>query len=269
MKRASAASHLKSGANHVWPIVICISVQASVAFLFAPTARAEIVTCTVQSDQQRGTVIKLDTASQMLSWGAGAPEPVIVEVIATEPLEIARSREMSVAMTGLHIRLDGDTLRFDASAGDSFFQGSCMTTSFTPLSALAGGVLIGLSATLLLWTTGRIAGISGIVGGLLHPAAAELPWRVAFILGLIAAPLLYGVAGGTTPTIAVTPSLPLAILGGLLVGYGTQLGSGCTSGHGVCGLARLSPRSLAATATFLVVALVTVFVTRHVLGDVP
>ena len=142
-------------------------------------------------------------------------------------------------------------------------------TSFTPLSAVIGGILIGLSATLLLWTTGRVAGISGIVGGLLRPAAAEVPWRVAFIIGLIAAPLLFRAAGGAAPAIAVTPSLPLAILGGLLVGYGTQLGGGCTSGHGVCGLARLSPRSLAATATFLLVALVTVFVTRHILGAAP
>ncbi len=142
-------------------------------------------------------------------------------------------------------------------------------TSFTPLSALIGGIIIGLSATLLLWTTGRIAGISGIVGGLLRPTAAELPWRIAFVLGLIAAPLLYRAAGGTTPPITVTPSLALVVLGGLLVGYGTHLGSGCTSGHGVCGLACLSPRSLAATATFLLVALVTVFVTRHVLGGAP
>jgi uncharacterized membrane protein YedE/YeeE len=141
--------------------------------------------------------------------------------------------------------------------------------SFTPLSALIGGILIGLSATLLLWTTGRIAGIIGIVGGLLRPTVAELPWRVAFVLGLIAAPLLYRAAGGATPTIAVTPSLAVAILGGLLVGYGTQLGSGCTSGHGVCGLARLSPRSLAATATFLMVALVTVFAMRHLVGGAP
>jgi uncharacterized membrane protein YedE/YeeE len=142
-------------------------------------------------------------------------------------------------------------------------------TSFTPLSALIGGILIGLSATLLLWTTGRIAGISGIVGGLLRPTAAELSWRVAFVVGLVAAPLLYRAVGGETPLIVVTPSLRLAILGGLLVGYGTQLGSGCSSGHGVCGLARLSQRSLAATATFLAVALVTVFVTRHALGVVP
>jgi len=142
-------------------------------------------------------------------------------------------------------------------------------TSFTPLSALIGGILIGLSATLLLWTTGRIAGISGIVGGLLRPAAFDLPWRFAFVIGLIAAPLLYRAAGGTTPVIAVTPSLALAILGGLLVGYGTRLGGGCTSGHGVCGLARLSPRSLVATIAFLLVALVTVFVTRHVLGGAP
>jgi len=144
-----------------------------------------------------------------------------------------------------------------------------MTTSFTPFSALIGGVLIGLSATLLLWTTGRIAGISGIVGGLLKPTAEGLPWRAAFVIGLVAAPLLFRAVGGATPAIAVTPSLGLAVLGGLLVGYGTQLGSGCTSGHGVCGLARLSPRSLAATATFLVVALVTVFLTRHVLGVAP
>jgi uncharacterized protein len=142
-------------------------------------------------------------------------------------------------------------------------------TSFAPYSALIGGILIGLSATLLLWTTGRIAGISGIVGGLLRPTATELPWRVAFIIGLIAAPLLYSAAGGTMPVIAMTPSLALAILGGLLVGYGTRLGGGCTSGHGVCGLARLSPRSLVATITFLLVALVTVFVTRHVLGGAP
>ena len=142
-------------------------------------------------------------------------------------------------------------------------------TSFTPFSALIGGILIGLSSALLLWTIGRVAGISGIVGGLLRPAAFDLPWRFAFVIGLIAAPLLYRAAGGTTPVIAVTPSLALAILGGLLVGYGTRLGSGCTSGHGVCGLARLSPRSLVATITFLLVALVTVFVTRHVLAGAP
>jgi hypothetical protein len=142
-------------------------------------------------------------------------------------------------------------------------------TTFTPISAFIGGILIGLSATLLLWAIGRIAGISGIVGGLLRPSPAELPWRGAFLVGLIAAPLLYRAAGGATPEIAVTPSLLLLIAGGLLVGYGTRLGHGCTSGHGVCGLARLSPRSLAATAVFLVVALVTVFVVRHLLGGAP
>jgi uncharacterized membrane protein YedE/YeeE len=141
--------------------------------------------------------------------------------------------------------------------------------NFTPVSAAIGGALIGLAAVLLMLLTGRIAGISGIVGSLLRPTAAELPWRVAFVVGLIAAPLLFRAAGGATPAIAVTPSLGLAVLGGLLVGYGTQLGSGCTSGHGVCGLARLSPRSLAATITFLLVALVTVFVTRHLLGVAP
>jgi uncharacterized membrane protein YedE/YeeE len=245
-------------------------------FLLSPTARAEVVTCMIQSDQQRGVVIKLDMALQLLYWGSLAPEPVIIRTMTTERFEIAassRHAEISPTTSGLHIWRENGRLRFTASAADSFFQGRCATTSdmssFTPASALIGGILIGLSATLLLWTTGRIAGISGIVGGLLRPTAAELPWRVAFILGLIAAPLLYGAVGGITPPIVVTPSLPLVILGGLLVGYGTRLSSGCTSGHGVCGLARLSPRSLAATAMFLSVALVTVFVTRHALGGAP
>jgi uncharacterized membrane protein YedE/YeeE len=239
------------------------------AFLFSPIARAEIVTCTLQSDEEKGTDTKLDTTAQLLFWESGTSEPMIVQGTTTEPLELAAwSRRTGVGIS-LHIRSVAGTLQSDASVGDSFFRGSCMTNAFTPASALTGGILIGLSAALLLWTTGRIAGISGIVGGLLRPAAAELPWRVAFIIGLIAAPLLYRAVGGATPVIIVTPSLPLVILRGLLVGYGTQLGSGCTSGHGVCGLARLSPRSLAATATFLLVALVTVFVTRHVPGGAP
>jgi len=276
MKRTTRVGHRKFSWSCVWPIAVYASMWISATLLFAPTAKAEIVICTVQSDQQRGAVIKLDTVSQLLFWGSGAAEPVVIRTMTTEPFEItARSRdaEMNVATTGLHIWHVNGRLQFSASAGDSFFQGSCVTTSgmasFAPLSALVGGLLIGLSATLLLWTTGRIAGISGIVGGLLRPTAADVPWRITFVLGLIAAPLLYRTAGGATPTIAVTPSLALAILGGLLVGYGTQLGSGCTSGHGVCGLARLSPRSLAATATFLMVALATVFVTRHVLGVAP
>ena len=141
-----------------------------------------------------------------------------------------------------------------------------METTFTPLSAFVGGVLIGLSAVLLMLANGRVAGISGILGGLFAPQAGETGWRIAFIVGLLAGPLLYAAATGGAPPVAVTPSAALLIAGGLLVGFGTVLGGGCTSGHGVCGLARLSPRSLVATGVFLVVAIATVFVTRHVIG---
>ena len=138
--------------------------------------------------------------------------------------------------------------------------------NFTPVSALLGGALIGLSAVLLWLANGRIAGISGIAGGLLAPWTRDVGWRVAFILGLVAGPLLAAAVGGGRPSIAVTSSAGLLIAGGLLVGYGTRLGGGCTSGHGVCGLARLSPRSIVATGVFLTAAIVTVFVTRHLIG---
>lgn len=141
-----------------------------------------------------------------------------------------------------------------------------MITTFTPYSALAGGVLIGLSAVLLLLASGRIAGISGILGGLLAPRVGDTAWRAAFIVGLLAAPLLYASVVGNTPPVAVTSSVGLLIVAGLAVGYGTRLGSGCTSGHGVCGVARFSPRSLAATAIFFATAVATVFVSRHVVG---
>ena len=138
--------------------------------------------------------------------------------------------------------------------------------NFTPLPALCGGILIGLSVVLLLLTNGRIAGISGVVGGLLVSKVRDAGWRLAFIAGLIAAPLLYaGVAGGV-PRIAVTSSTGLLIAGGFLVGLGARLGSGCTSGHGVAGIARLSPRSFVATAVFLAAGMVTVFVTHHLIG---
>lgn len=141
-----------------------------------------------------------------------------------------------------------------------------MITTFTPYSALAGGVLIGLSAVLLLLASGRIAGISGILGGVLAPRAGDTTWRVAFIVGLLAGPLLYTALAGGAPPVALTSLVGLLIVAGLVVGYGSRLGSGCTSGHGVCGIARFSPRSLAATAIFFATAVVTVFVARHVVG---
>jgi len=139
--------------------------------------------------------------------------------------------------------------------------------NFTPYSALAGGALIGASSALLLWLTGRIAGISGILGGLLSPSSGEFAWRVLFLAGLVIGAVLYRVGGGPLADITITSSTPLLIVGGLLVGFGTALGRGCTSGHGICGLARLSPRSLAATLVFMVSAAVTVFVARHLVGS--
>jgi len=134
----------------------------------------------------------------------------------------------------------------------------------TWISALAGGVLIGLAATLLLWLTGRIAGISGIVGGVLQPRQGEVAWRAAFLVGLIAAGAawLWLVPGAYTPRQGFPPVL--LVVAGLLVGFGTRLGNGCTSGHGVCGLGRLSLRSLAAVMTFMVTAIATIYIVRHV-----
>ncbi len=137
---------------------------------------------------------------------------------------------------------------------------------FTPAPALLGGVLIGLSAVLLLLTDGRIAGISGIVAGLLAPRRGETGWRVAFVAGMIAAPLVLAWLVGAGQPISIVRSPALLVGAGLLVGFGTRLGSGCTSGHGVCGLARFSPRSVVATLTFLLTAGLTVFVIRHAWG---
>ncbi|MFM1896520.1 MAG: hypothetical protein RLZZ385_1594 [Pseudomonadota bacterium] len=138
--------------------------------------------------------------------------------------------------------------------------------NFTPISSLAGGILIGIAATLMLAVYGRITGISGILGGLLFPVSGEILWRALFIAGLVAGPALYLlVIGGP---IEWTPQAsPLTmVVAGLLVGYGTRMGSGCTSGHGICGIARVSKRSFAATAVFMGVAIITVFVLRHLLG---
>jgi uncharacterized protein len=137
--------------------------------------------------------------------------------------------------------------------------------AFTPYASLAGGVLIGLAAAMFILLNGRIAGISGILGGLLKPAKGDLSWRVAFVLGLVASPLVYALFAAVPPS-HIDASWGALVLAGLLVGMGTRYGSGCTSGHGVCGLSRLSPRSLAATVAFMGAGFVTVFVIRHVLG---
>lgn len=137
---------------------------------------------------------------------------------------------------------------------------------FTPLSALAGGLLIGLSAATLLLASGRIAGISGILDAALPPSRSQGGWRIAFLVGLLAAVPILWVAGYRLPSIAIDTALPVVVLAGLLVGFGTRLGSGCTSGHGVCGIARGSARSMIATLTFMASAAFTVFLVRHVLG---
>jgi uncharacterized membrane protein YedE/YeeE len=137
---------------------------------------------------------------------------------------------------------------------------------FTPIQSAVGGVLIGVAATGLLYFNGRIAGISGVVGSLLRPRRDEWAWRALFVLGLLAGGLLCArLAPGAFSSEAVPGRGPL-VIAGLLVGFGTRLASGCTSGHGVCGLARRSRRSLVATVTFMAVAAAVVFVTRHVLG---
>ena len=134
---------------------------------------------------------------------------------------------------------------------------------FTPLSALLGGLLIGLSAALLVLCNGRIAGISGIIGGLLQrPNPGDIGWRVTFGLGLVLAPVLYR-ALAALPASQIDASWAVLLLAGVLVGYGARLGSGCTSGHGVCGLSRLSPRSLVATLTFMATGFITVYAVRH------
>lgn len=146
---------------------------------------------------------------------------------------------------------------------------SILWNEFTPWASLAGGLLIGLSAALLIALLGRVAGISGITGALLQmptwSAVEQWAWRLAFIVGLISAPLVWQWFA-PLPAMEI-PSDPLVIIvAGLLVGFGTRMGSGCTSGHGVCGLSRLSVRSLAATLTFIAMGAVTVFVMRHVFG---
>jgi uncharacterized membrane protein YedE/YeeE len=137
------------------------------------------------------------------------------------------------------------------------------------LQSFLGGAVIGLAASMLLLLNGRVAGVTGAVGevvdGMLGRIGREFLERAAFVVGLLLGPFVFLAAFGALPAVTVTSSLPVLVVGGLLVGFGTRLGSGCTAGHGICGLARLSPRSLAAVATFFGAAIVTVFVMEHVL----
>ena len=138
-------------------------------------------------------------------------------------------------------------------------------SSFTPWSAAIGGVIIGLAVAMFVLVNGRIAGISGIVGDLLRPAADDASWRVAFVAGLIAAPACFAIVA-KLPPVVIDASYPTLVIAGLLVGIGTRYGAGCTSGHGVCGIARLSPRSIVATLSFMAAGFATVFVVRHFIG---
>ncbi|WP_375709972.1 YeeE/YedE family protein [Bradyrhizobium sp. Ce-3] len=153
-----------------------------------------------------------------------------------------------------------------ASAEEFAQQGPASMHDFTPLSGLLGGALIGLAAAVLMLLTGRIAGVTGIVGGLLQPDTADRLWRIAFIAGLIAAPLIAALFGAPLPRPAMNASLVVVAIAGLLVGFGTRMGNGCTSGHGVCGFARLSGRSIAATFIFMAAAIATVAIVRHGIG---
>lgn len=139
-------------------------------------------------------------------------------------------------------------------------------TEFTPISGLLGGLMIGAASVLMLWGSGRITGISGIFGGLLAPAQSDFAWRTAFIAGLLIAGLLWPALSDSRLPIELQASWPTMLVAGLLVGFGTRLGSGCTSGHGVCGIGRRSPRSVVATVVFLLSAMIATYIVRHVAG---
>jgi uncharacterized membrane protein YedE/YeeE len=138
--------------------------------------------------------------------------------------------------------------------------------AFTPISAVIGGAIIGAAVALFAVLNGRIAGVSGILGGLARPQAGDISWRVAFVAGLVAAPLAWGLFAAL-PEIRVDASVPALAVAGLLVGIGTRYGGGCTSGHGVCGVSRVSPRSIAATLVFMAAGFVTVYVVRHLIAQ--
>jgi uncharacterized membrane protein YedE/YeeE len=137
--------------------------------------------------------------------------------------------------------------------------------TFTPIPSLLGGMMLGLAVTLYVLLHGRILGISGIVSGLVHPKKEDWSWRLAFIIGLLTAPFLAALFFGILPVIEVDANWLTVIIAGLLVGFGVQYGSGCTSGHGICGLSRLSPRSLVATLSFMTAGFLVVFIIRHLI----
>lgn len=140
-------------------------------------------------------------------------------------------------------------------------------TVFTPFQSLGGGALIGLAAVLLMATLGRVMGATGILAGLLHPSGlSDWSWRAAVVLGMVSGPVVVLMVTGQMPAVRVPVSTTMLVVGGFIVGIGVTFGSGCTSGHGVCGMARLSPRSITATLTFMVATGITVFIIRHVLG---
>ncbi len=138
--------------------------------------------------------------------------------------------------------------------------------SFTPIPSLLGGMILGLAAALYVFLHGRILGISGIVAGLLHPNMTDSAWRLSLVLGLISAPFLAALFFGIIPIVEIDSSWLGIVIAGLLVGFGAQYGSGCTSGHGICGLSRLSPRSLVATLAFMSAGFIMVFIIRHLIG---
>jgi len=140
--------------------------------------------------------------------------------------------------------------------------------NFTPVTALLGGLLIGVAATLSLWANGRIAGISGIVSAAITTDQGDRAWRVLFLLGMLCGALVFALVRGEAAELDLQVGPILTVAAGLLVGFGTRLGSGCTSGHGICGLARFSRRSFTATLVFMVTAMITVYLTRHLLGGV-
>jgi len=142
-----------------------------------------------------------------------------------------------------------------------------METEFTPWISLFGGVLIGLASTLLMLSVGRIMGATGILAGLVFPASKrDFAWRATIVAGMVTGPLVVWLLSGEMPAVQVPVSTTMLLIGGLIVGFGVTFGGGCTSGHGVCGIARLSPRSIVATATFMIFTFATVFIVRHLLG---